>query len=58
MRSSLLRVEDIPPLPSGEVAPKARVRGYAFSWEPRPLTRRFAPTSPRWGEVMDATILL
>jgi len=31
-----------------------RVRGYVLSWDRRPLTRRYAPTSPRRGEVRDA----
>jgi hypothetical protein len=37
----------------GRIASKdaMRVRGYALSWDLLPLTRRYAPTSPRWGEV-------
>jgi hypothetical protein len=32
-----------------------RVRGCALSWDLRALTRRFAPTSPRRGEVFIVT---
>ncbi len=28
-----------------------RVRGCGLSWDLKALTRRCAPTSPRWGEV-------
>ncbi len=44
------------PLPSGERSRGAaeRVRGLFVLKAQLPLTRRFAPTSPRWGEVKKA----
>jgi hypothetical protein len=57
METNWLRVQTPSPLPKGEVAPKARVRGHALSWDLLPLTRRFAPTSPRRGEVATATVV-
>jgi hypothetical protein len=59
MGSALTRMTfHLSPVGRGRIASTdaIRVRGLALSWNLRPLTRRFAPTSPHREEVFEQTI--